>query len=331
MSEAELAEQPGVWMPPTVRADLLSWALAALWGGGPAAVKLSLEHAHPLRLAMLRLIVAWATMLAVELFANVNLRPRREEWVPLLALGVLFAGHTAAAYYGHHHTSVGHAAVLIGSNPIWAMLLAHFFIPGDRLTPRSVAGMLIVYGGLMVLFSQHLSGEGETLTGDLLMVTASLTIAIRQVWVARMTQRVNPVKVVFWETLVATPFFIVAAQLIETDAWVWHWELLIALGYQGVLMFGIGLILNTQLLQKYLPSRILATQMTIPMFGVIFGWIIFNEPVGWELATGVALLTLGTAVSPRRPFPEGMPAHVLHRAEEAVHRHRHPEEEEAAD
>ena len=295
--------KPGVWTEPTARAELLSWGLAALWGGNPVAVKLSLEHAHPMRLAMLRLIIAWATILVAGVIAGSPVRPTRREALLLLPLGLLFAGHAAASYYGHHLTSVGHASVLLGSNPIFAMTLAHFFIPGDRFTPRSVLGMIIAYVGLIVLFSQHFSGEGETLTGDLLMIVASLTIAIRQIAVARMAQRTDPVEIVFWETLVATPFFVAAALLIETNSWVFHWELLIALVYQGYLMYGLGLTLNSQLLQRYLPSRILATQMTIPIFGVIFGWLAFGESVGWELGAAVALVALGTIVSPRRPFP----------------------------
>ena len=294
--------EPGVWVEPSVRADLLSWGLAALWGGSPAAVKLSLEHAHPLRLAMLRLLIAAAVMFIADRLLRVQLRPTRREAPLLGALGLLLAGHIAASYYGHDHTSVSHASVLLGANPIFAMLLAHFFIPGDTLSTRSVLGMAIVGSGLIVLFSQHFSGEGETLTGDLLMIAASTSIAVRQVSVARLTQWIHPIKVVFWETFVALPFFVVAVLAAEADHWAWHWELLIALIYQGFLMFGLGLILNTQLLQRYLPSRILATQMMIPIFGVLFGWALFGDAVGWELGAAIALTTLGTIVSPRRPF-----------------------------
>lgn len=294
--------QPGVWVEPSIRADLLSWWVAALWGGSPAAVKLSLEHAHPLRLAMLRLLIAVVVMFVADRLLRVQLRPTRREAVFLSALGLLLAGHIAASYYGHGHTSVSHAAVLIGSNPIFAILLAHFLIPGDALTWRSVLGMAIVYAGLIVLFSQHFAGEGETLTGDLLMLTASAGIAIRQVSVARLTQWIHPIKIVFWETFVALPFFVVAVLVVETDHWTWHWELLIALIYQGFLMFGLGMIVNTQLLQRYLPSRILATQMMVPIFGVLFGWAIFGDAVGWELGAAIVLTSMGTIVSPRRPF-----------------------------
>ena len=313
--------EPGVWVAPTLRADLLSWGLAALWGGSPAAVKLSLEHGHPMRLALLRLLIAVLTMIAADRIMGVRLRPTRREAAYLGALGLLLAGHTAASYYGHDLTSVGHASALLGSNPIFAMLLAHFFIAGDRLNLRGVLGAVIVYAGVLTLFSQHFAGEGETLLGDLLMIIASLTIAVRQISVARLTQWIHPVKVVFWETLAATPIFVVAAIVIETDRWTWHWELLIALLYQGFLMFGLGLFLNTHLMQRYMPSRILATQMMIPLFGVVFGWALFGEPIGWELAVAVALVVIGVLVSPRWPLP--MRSHPPAEAEEA--------EEEAED
>ena len=295
---------PDVWVAPTVRADLLSWLLAALWGGNPAAIKLSLEYAHPLRLALLRLLIAVATMTVAAFLFKVRLLPaHRREALFLIAVGLLMAAHTASGYYGHHHTSVGHASALFGANPIFAMLLAHFFIPGDRLHPRGVLGMAIVYAGVLVLFSQHFAGEGETLTGDLLMAVSSFTLAARQIAVARLVQRTEPVRIVFWETLVAIPFFVAGVLLVENDTWRWHWELLIALAYPGFVLFGLGIILNTLLLRRYIPSRILATQMVIPVFGVICGWAFFNEPIGWELAVTVVLVAIGVAVSPRWPLP----------------------------
>lgn len=295
--------EPDVWVAPTGRADALSWLLAALWGGNPAAVKLSLDYAHPLHLALLRLIIAVLTMGVAALFLKVRLLPTRREALFLLAIGLLMAAHTAAAYYGHRHTSVGHASALLGANPIFAMLLAHFFIPGDRLHHRGVLGMVIVYAGVLVLFSQHFAGEGETLTGDLLVTAASFTLAARQIAVARLVQRTDPVRIVFWETLVAIPFFVVAVLLAETDSLRWHWELLVSLAYPGFVLFGLGYVLNTMLLRRYIPSRILATQMVIPIFGVICGWAFFNEPIGWELAVAVVLVAIGVVVSPRWPLP----------------------------
>lgn len=294
---------PDVWVAPTARADLLSWVLAALWGGNPAAIKLSLEYAHPLRLALLRLLIAVFTMVVAALFFKVRLLPTRREALFLFALGLLMAAHTASGYYGHMHTSVGHASALFGANPIFAMLLAHFFIPGDRLHPRGVLGMAIVYAGVLTLFSQHFAGEGETLTGDLLMTASSFALAARQIAVARIVQRTDPVKIVFWETLVAIPFFAVAMLIVEHDVWRWHWELLIALAYPGFVLFGLGIILNTLLLRRYIPSRILATQMVIPIFGVICGWLFFNEPIGWELSVAVVLVAIGVVISPRWPLP----------------------------
>lgn len=295
--------EPDVWVAPTGRADALSWLLAALWGGNPAAVKLSLDYAHPLHLALLRLIIAVLTMGVAALFLKVRLLPTRREALFLLAIGLLMAAHTAAGYYGHEHTSVGHSSALLGANPIFAMLLAHFFIPGDRLHPRGVLGMAIVYAGVLVLFSQHFAGEGETLTGDLLMTAAAFTLAARQIAVARLVQRTDPVRIVFWETLVAIPFFVIAVLVAETDPLRWHWELLVSLAYPGFVLFGLGYVLNTMLLRRYIPSRILATQMVIPIFGVICGWALFNEPVGWELAVAVVLVAIGVVVSPRWPLP----------------------------
>lgn len=295
--------EPGVWVEPTVRADLISWGLAILWGGAPVAVKLSLENNHPLRVATLRLAVGAVMLLIAEFTGHASLRPRRDDWIPLLLAGLLFAGHTAAVHYGTHHTSAAHSAVIFGINPAISMALAHFLVPGDRMDRRAVLGSIVVYGGLIVVFVRHMTGEGAEPLGDLVMLVAAATLAVRQISVTLLSQRLNPIKIVFYEVAIALPIMLAATFAFETSSWEWHWELAIAAVYNGVLMSGTGLLINTRLLQRYRPSRILSQQMVIPVFGVLFGWLILGDEVGWELAIGAAVIVIGFAISPRRPFP----------------------------
>ena len=217
-------------------------------------------------------------------------------------MGLLFAGHTAAVHYGTDHTSASHAAVIFGTNPAIAMVLAHFLIPGDRLGRRSVAGAIIVYAGLLVVFSRHFSDPGAEVTGDIVMLVAAAALAVRQVSVARLSQHIEPVKIVFWEVLLALPLMMGAAFAFDEGLGDWHTELLVAMIYNGVLMAGTGLVVNTRLLQQFKPSRILSQQMVIPIFGVLFGWMILDEPIGIELGIGMAVVLVGFAISPRRPF-----------------------------
>lgn len=293
---------PWEWEEPTLRGDITSWTLAALWGGSPIALKQSLEGNHPLRVGALRLAVGAAVVLLQAIVLRKSLLPHGRDWLQLLLMGLLFAGHTAAVHYGTLHTSASHASVIFGINPAIAMVLAHFLIPGDRLGRRSVAGTVIVYSGLIVVFSRHFSDPGVEVTGDFVMLVAAAALAVRQVSVARLSQHIEPVKIVFWEVLIALPVMFAAAMAFDDGLVEWHSELLVAMIYNGVLMAGTGLVVNTRLLQQFKPSRILSQQMVIPIFGVLFGWAILDEPVGVELGIGLAIVLVGFAISPRRPF-----------------------------
>ena len=178
---------PYAWQEPTLRGDIISWTLAALWGGSPVAIKLSLEDNHPLRVGALRLAVGAGVVLLQAIVLRRSLLPHGRDWLQLLLMGLLFAGHTAAVHYGTLHTSASHSAVIFGTNPAIAMLLAHFLIPGDQLGRRSVAGTIIVYSGLLVVFSRHFSDPGVEVSGDFVMLVAAATLAVRQVSVARLS------------------------------------------------------------------------------------------------------------------------------------------------
>lgn len=286
--------------PLTLRAGAFALLLAMLWGGNPVAIKAGLDHAGPLRLGALRMFLGGLAVLVFALFAGVSLRPQRSEWTPLAGLAVLFTAQTALMYFGGDHTSAGHAAVLISTFPLWAALCAHFVVPGDRMTAGRTVGTLIAYSGVVVVFSGDLAG-GEGLTGDLMMLSSALLLGVRQIYLSQSSQAIPVSRLLMTQAVSAVIVFLPLSFWLESEPWTYSAGFIGALLYQGLVIAGFGFLGNTWLLQHFLPSRVTATQLTTPVFGVILSWLVLGESVGPELAAGVALLTFGSALAQRRP------------------------------
>ena len=91
----------------------------------------------------------------------------RSEWRLLFVLGALFTAQIGSMNIATALTSAANSAVLLNLYAVHTVVLAHFLIPGDRLTPRRLSGVLIAYAGSVMLFAGQAgvgSGRARSIT-----------------------------------------------------------------------------------------------------------------------------------------------------------------------
>ena len=272
----------------------LALSLSMLWGGNPVAVKAGLRDCPPLRLGWMRFVLGGLVVLAAAAFRRQSLRVERHEWAALIGLGCLFSSQLAFMNIGQNHTSAGHAAVIISAYPLWTSVLAHFLVPGDRLTRPRALGAIVAYSGVVVVFITSLRGDDGTLLGDGLLVVSSLLLGARQIVLSRSAQGIAVEKLLLAQAVVGTVSFLVASALFETDPTQYTAQLGVALFYQGVVIAGFAFLLQMWLLKNFPPSRVTTVYLTQPLFGVLLSWLVLGEQVGPELFFGALLVVTGS-------------------------------------
>jgi drug/metabolite transporter (DMT)-like permease len=281
--------------------------LSALWGGNTVAVKIGVADSPPLMLAALRFTIGGACVLAWGLWTRASFRLVLGEGWPLLGLGLLFAAQLGLLNVGVWLSTAGHAAVLLNAYPVFIVPLAHVLVPGDRLTVARLGGVLLGFGGVLVLFSDRLlapSDPGSTiLAGDVVLAVSAVLLALRQVILNRQLQRIHPVKPLLAQVVVGTPLFLLLSWCLESTPTVVTWRLGGSLFYQGVIIAGFNFIANMSLLKTYRPSALAAFALTTPLFGVLATALVLGEPVGWRLALSALLVAGGVAAATVLPFP----------------------------
>ncbi len=295
--------------PLTLRAGLFAMLLVLFWGGQPVAIKAGLEEGvGPLRLSAIRMALGGAVVLIYAIVTRTPIRPTRDELRPLLGLGALFVVQTYLMYAGGDMTSSGHASVLIFSFPLWTALFGHFVIPGDRMSVRRTGGLLIAYGGVVVVFIGGLSAPGATLHGDVMMLASAMMLGGRQVYLAFFSQRIDPARLLLTQSVAAVAIFGILGLTLESSGPIWSTDFVLALLHQGVVIGGLGFIGNLWLISRYLPSQVAATMLFAPICGVLFSWLLLGETLGYEVLAGVALLVGGSAIVQLRRSPDRRPA-----------------------
>jgi drug/metabolite transporter (DMT)-like permease len=275
--------------------------ISILWGANTVVIKMGLEDAPPLRLACMRFVLggvviclwAWAT----GRFAGFRVEPA--EWRPLVMLGLLFSVQMAATNVGTWLTSAAHASVLLNLYAVHTVVLAHFLIPGDRLTLLKLAGVLIAYSGIVLLGAHQTAHGAPTLIGDIVVTVAGFLLAERTIYLARAVQRLDPVKLLLTQAIVGTAVFVVVSALVEPAPTRWTLRLAGSIAYQGVLISGFNFVVNLALLRRYRPSALSAFFLTQPIFGVIAAALVAGDPLTLDLVVACAAVAVGIGLTSR--------------------------------
>lgn len=278
----------------------LTLFLAFLWGGNPVAIKIGLADAPPLRLGWMRFVLGGSVVLSWALARKIPLRIDATEWRPLLLVGGLFVLQLGFLNIGQDHTTSGHAVVIMTSHILWTSVLAHFFVPGDRLDGGRLLGVLLAYGGVGLVFSTSLAEPGASLLGDGLLIVSSIFLATRHIVLSHTMQAVAIPKLLISQSVMGTVSFVAGSALFETEPTRFTWQLGGALFYQGVVIAGFAFLAQGWLLKHHLPSRVSTLFLSQPLWGVFLSWWILGEAVGPALYSGAALVALGSYLVQRR-------------------------------
>ena len=219
------------------------------------------------------------------------------------ALTGLFGGllYALLAYSGFMFAPAGHASVLMpGSMPLWTALLAVFFL-GDRITLlRGLGLLLIVLGDLLVGGASllHAFEGGSVWKGDVLFMMTSLCWSAYSVLARR--HALDAVRATIAITAFAFFAFVpVYALLLGAQAsWV-HLrvaplsEVLFQVAFQGWAMVVISGITFTTMIQHFGPVRTTMITALVPGLSALGAVVFLGEPMAWNLAAGLALVTAG--------------------------------------
>jgi drug/metabolite transporter (DMT)-like permease len=165
---------------------LLLFALVAMWGSAFTMTGIAVRAFSPAVLVTVRLIGA-----AILLTGLVLLRGMRFPWHGrfwLFSLLLAIAGNCLPFWlisFGQQRVESGLAGILMGIMPLTTMVLAHFFVEGERLNAMKATGFAVGFAGLVVLLGPtallELQGQGGVLLYELAILGGAVCYAINAV------------------------------------------------------------------------------------------------------------------------------------------------------
>lgn len=164
----------------------LVWLLLCLiWGSTWLFIKLGLQDLPPLTFAGIRFVIAVLIIFALISLRGVPLPNKTRDWMFLAVTGILsFSLNYGLVFWGEQYISSGLAALLQSMLPLFGLIIAHFYLPGERMTLPRIGGVVLGVCGVAVIFSNQLQVSGpRALWGSAALVLSAFCAAYANVLV----------------------------------------------------------------------------------------------------------------------------------------------------
>ena len=277
-------------------------ACAVLAGGNAVCVRISNRELAPLWGAGLRFTMAAVGLWALARVLHVAV-PRGRALAGAAVYGLLNFGIAfGLAYYGLVRSPAGPAAVLLALVPLATLVLAAAH-GQERLRAPAVLGGVLAMTGVAIVSGASLDA-GVPVASIAALVGGVVCMAEATV-VARRFPASHPLAVNAVGMTVGAAVLVAAAAVAGESMVLPHrgatWLSLLYLVPAGsIAVFSLFLFV----VHRWGASRAAFADVLIPVTTAVLAAVVLDEPVGWELAVGGAVILAGVWAGALRPAPQ---------------------------
>lgn len=275
-------------------------ALTLLWGSAFMFNELALASFPPSVLVSGRIVIATLLIYGYLRVSGKTLPHPGRAWLPMFVMAV-FANvlpfHLIA--WAQQHIDSSLAGILMAVMPLFVLTLAHFFVPGARLTPFRVAGFVIGFAGVVVVIGpDYVRGLDGNMAfwGAVAALGAALSYSVSTVYARRLGPG-DPVRRAAGMLIVASVLSAPAALLDVSLVASPGIGSVVALGVLGLLATGLATLLYFRLVQGPGPTFISLVNYLLPAWAVIAGAVFLDESLSSSLYAGLFLILAGIGIS----------------------------------
>lgn len=269
------------------------------WASAFVAIRYLGEEVSPGALSLGRLLVGSLTLGAL-LLTRPRRWPAREDWLPLVACGVLWFGiYNVALNEGERRVDAGTAAMLIQIAPILIAILAVSFL-GEKPTWYLGAGLLIAFGGVTLIAFSASGGGDRDMLGVVLCLLAAAAYSVSMVIQKPLLRRLSALEVTWFActigAIICLPFsgdLVRTVQDVPLSSVAW-------IVYLGVFPTAIAFTTFAYALARMDASKLGVTTNLVPPITIVLGAVFLSEvPPALAVVGGVVCL-VGVAVARMR-------------------------------
>jgi drug/metabolite transporter (DMT)-like permease len=282
---------------------ILEAALVICWSAGFVGIRFAIDHAPIFLILLWRSLVSGLVLVPFALAMGPALR-----WgdaLPQMMFGaVAMSGYLAGfALAISHGVPTGLVALIADMLPL-AVALLSWPVLGQALTWRQWLGSIIGLAGVLIASGWSLHISDAPLWAYGLPVLGTLSLAMATLLQKRSPSSAMPVhQRLCIQCLSASAIFALFA---------WHEGSVLPVLESGFIAGILWLVFVATFgawslyyiaLRKSSPARVTAILYLSPPVTMVWAWIMFDEPLSWEMAGGLAVSLVGIVIVARSKKP----------------------------
>jgi drug/metabolite transporter (DMT)-like permease len=222
-------------------------------------------------------------------------------WYGLMGfIGMTIPFYLIAKGYADNVDS-GLISILIGITPLFTVVLAHFFVRSEPLTPIKLLGFLVGFCGVVLLFLPKKFGWGlvENWQAQALIIVAAFGYASTSILGKRAPEQPASVGAALM-LIGGAVSALISALIFAPDSIPHSWPPLPALLALIGLVIGatfLGNFLYLRLLQLSGPSLVAKINYIVPFIALLSGWMFLHETIGLRTLLSLAIIIIGLMIA----------------------------------
>jgi drug/metabolite transporter (DMT)-like permease len=284
--------------------------LALIWGSAFLWIKLAIRGFSPVEVTFLRLALGAAVLFPFVLGRRDAL-PRSARMWAHITVTALFANAVPYLLFAVAEQTVSSstAGIINATTPLWTVILALAVRHQKSVTTLQAAGLIIGFGGALLIFLPWGSTSAVTSAGGLECLAASVSYAISYVYMDRYVVRrgLSPITLSACQLLAATVMLAVA--LAVTGARAPHPSVVSVAGVAilGIIGTGIAYVLNYQIITSEGATVASTVTYLLPVVAIVLGVLVLGENITAMVLADIALVLAGVVLTRHHPKPADEP------------------------
>lgn len=294
---------------PTPADWLLLVLLVVLWGSAFGLTDVALAGFSPMQLVTGRLWIGAAFLMAVVVARGDSVPRRPAEWRAILAMAML--GNALPFFlisWGQQRVPSGLTGILMAVMPLVVLVLAHFLVPGERLSRWRVSGFLLGFTGIVLLTGPDamgaVRGEGTALASQLAVLGGAVCYGLNLI-IARRSPPMPAAVVAGWVVL-SSAIISTVATVLNGPLWPGDADThsMLSVAALGVLSTGVATMAYFRVVARAGATFLSLINYLIPVWAVVLGAAVLGEALSLRAIVALAVILLGVLASqfgqPRR-------------------------------
>ena len=271
-------------------------ALGFLWGASFLFMRIAGPEFGAFALVEVRVAIAALVLLPMILMRGQG-SELTDNWA---ALGVLGVHNTALPFllftWATLYLTAGTSAILNATAPIFAAVIAWAWL-GEKLNISRATGLLVGTVGVWLLVRDKVGASmGDTTLAVIAALGGAFLYGIGGNFTRRYARQIKPLAIATGSQIGAALVLLPVAVLTwpDTSISLTAWAAAITM---GLFSTALAYILYFRLIANTGPTNAITVTYLIPLFAMLLGAVVIDEPITGSMLIGCAVILLGTALA----------------------------------